>query len=809
MQFRLPVRPTVARPRAATTPRLRLMSCKALLCLTALAALMAAAPAARAQSGYTVTFSGGSENGTLGNENGFSTSGNTYTGQSYTDSQYSPLPNTCSGALTAHLAYQPSGPAPSAVIVRQDSTATWSAQFLGAGSCDDGQGNQVTTLYGGPGTGSNQGGTSASTTYKVENSPGSVFTETISPAATVTSAEDPWGFVDGFTAAEVSYTVTPYPVTLNLGGTTPDGNGNQDILIGQHCTASIVGLPTFPTGYNVSYQWSVTGTTFQTWQPTTPAGAPGGPNPNASYYVSGPGPLTNATAGWYWNDLSQATETVSCAVTVTPPTGQGLPFTVTPTQQVTVMVPFVDASGMGGYMKVGGIIVGTSSGYYLQAGPTGNHRGGMDWDAAVITPISPAFGSGQVELVQIVIPNESYVKYSTGVYDPDPENNSVGLDSGYPYGATTQNPSGGLIVPDTMGYKNQDSPQLELQNGSNPIASSAQMMHSFQDTLMYEPPIPLNGCRLRPSLGVPMGASQSQVRTTGPTIWHRLGKACRIGRGQLALVPERHSLPPISSRFGVVSMCSQPSEGECTGGVGPWFAGSRIEIGNSNERSRMMRVRVMRNARVVCAVLGCCFGVAASAAGQSRTGLTPSKSMPMNNTGTLTPVQEAVAKSGKIPAGLTEDQARAVQMLYNIHELTPGQQARADQAEQLHKDAALAFNAGRYDDAVADARQALAINDNDPLGPKIVAQALEAQGKMPEALAAYQALAERGSSRPAGPACPLPFAVAPGPWERRLPPTRRRYLLLERGNYYGPTTTSHPTPPTQRRWRRRSVWREA
>ena len=50
-------------------------------------------------------------------------------------------------------------------------------------------------------------------------------------------------------------------------------------------------------------------------------------------------------------------------------------------------------------------------------------------------------------MVQIVIPNESYVRYSTGVYDPDPENNSVFLDSGYSLWSHSTKPEWGRCQP--------------------------------------------------------------------------------------------------------------------------------------------------------------------------------------------------------------------------------------------------------------------------------------------------------------------------------------------------------------------------
>ena len=72
---------------------------------------------------------------------------------------------------------------------------------------------------------------------------------------------------------------------------------------------------------------------------------------------------------------------VSCAVTVTPPTGQGLPFTVTPTQQVTVMVPEVQAFGEGGYMP--------DRPQHWRPSSSKRHRPAILWLVWIGMPLSP------------------------------------------------------------------------------------------------------------------------------------------------------------------------------------------------------------------------------------------------------------------------------------------------------------------------------------------------------------------------------------------------------------------------------------
>ncbi len=283
----------------------------------------------------------------------------------------------------------------------------------------------------------------------------------------------------GFT----SVIVTTTPLNLALAGTTPDGSGNLDILVGQYCSASwVIGQ----TGGRIyvtlsNYQWSVSGTTFQTWQSQTPAvnGAPA--NLDASYYVDGPGPLTNPTAGWYWNDLQAPTvETVSCTATVTPPPGYGAPFPVTVTQKVTVMRPQWTATGTGGNMQVNTANpAGNGTDYYLYAGPTpgSGGGGGMDWHATVSPPPGTAFGAGSLMLVQLIIPDLSYTAYtikpftSTHTYSL---NGQEVLDL-YPYPWITGAPN----------YYSNDNPGLDLTYFS---VVSATVGDQFEDYLMYFAP---------------------------------------------------------------------------------------------------------------------------------------------------------------------------------------------------------------------------------------------------------------------------------------------------------------------------------
>jgi hypothetical protein len=383
---------------------------------------------------------------------------------------------SCSGAITATFNWTGIAPAPQSAIVVETSTVFASADCYGyqahgppSAACADGMGDTATINTSYPPHNSQEVMSGSVSRTRYTNQGGQTITLNCSPSASAYTPNGPASHAD------VAYSAAVYPVTISPGGATSDGYGGYDILVGQHCAPTLSPPPPGCTYSN--YQWSVTGTPFQKWTVSA--------DQSQATLATGPGATNVASPSWYWTELNQTTETITCTATVTPPTGEGSAFTVTATQKVTVMVPFVQASGTAGYMSVpqGGNL------FYLNASPkTQITRGGMDFDAVVVTPTSPAFGDGQVQMVQIAIPNESYVVYSTGVNDPDPENNHTGLDTGYPYGNTPQNPNGGVVVTEPTEFQTQDSPHLLLQNGTLPIASSATMTHQFQDTLMYQPP---------------------------------------------------------------------------------------------------------------------------------------------------------------------------------------------------------------------------------------------------------------------------------------------------------------------------------
>ena len=446
---------------------------------------------------YAVAYSGGSTASAYTSPSGSSSSTTRYSGSTYSSAPgawggggftYIP-PNgsgyvTCGGTITAAFTWNGGPhndppPPPGSVIVAETANAAWGGPGCGGGSDIPGG-----TVNPNPGSGPNY----TATRYTVHG--GSTFAVNCTPYASM-SGSAPINATNGGDGY-VGYTATPISATLILQGPVKDSQGNLHILIGQHCGASMAGLPS-GSGWTTTYQWSVSGPTFQTWSADTPANGNNPYNPDASYYVGGPGPLTNPMAGWYWDETGNGTgkpETVSCTATVTPPAGQGSGFTVTISQTVKVWVPSWTCKGIGGEVDVNNLLNGggnSNPSIYADATPTELQfkvsQSGMTWSASVSAPPAPiVFGSGSLELAQ-VIQSIDYT-YRTNTLIPithnSPSNGQEGLDTSWPYGwvqVTTTNPL-------SPSYISSDSPGMNLTNG----IGSAGFDVTFEDYLMYAAP---------------------------------------------------------------------------------------------------------------------------------------------------------------------------------------------------------------------------------------------------------------------------------------------------------------------------------
>ena len=622
------------------------------------------------------------------------------------------LDGTTSGTVTATLTWVPStgqdnttDPPSSSVIVTESGSARWGGGGLGTGNADDGWGDPV------------QYAVSSGVHYEVKDgSSGSItITKSLSastPPNTTPNAQGYFDRIGAFVAASLS--VSGDSNTITLGGTAPDSNGKLNILVGQGCTASL-NTPPFSVQQQSGWTWTVSGTTFQDWQPTTPynpiTNAPA--NSQASYYSDGSGPLTNPTAHWYWNDPgpNPTPETVTCTATVTPNDGKNAPYTVTVTQKVSVQVPGWSADGTGGYMQVNASAYNANGTTCLWAGPGPGQSGGMNWTANSFTPQTPAaFGTGTVELVQLVTPNMSYVN-ATGVGVPgkthyDPEHGQTGLDTAYPYPGPAYT-EGSIMLP----YRSNDSPTMPLNNAM----ASAMMQHQFTDHLLYLPP----GADVR---WVPLASFtwSTNGSATNPGGWSNYVAA--YGSDSAGTVnPTAKTLFTAEHKHPSWTQISRARMKVCLGldhldGI----PSASPAVHPDTERTLLMKKQTLYVALALClSVTPAALGQIAPA--QHLTGV-ENQDVPDLFSGwtSMLPAQH-------LPQPLTA----------NYKPPTPEEQAKAEQAAELAAAAVLALHAGRYAEAVAQARQALSVEPGDSVPEEVLAAALDAQGKEQEAYQEY------------------------------------------------------------------------
>ena len=179
----------------------------------------------------------------------------------------------------------------------------------------------------------------------------------------------------------VYYVASASPVTISLPGTTPDANGNLHILIGQQCSAKLNGIP---SGCTASLQWTATGNTLQGWTGVF-AGNTATISGPANPYTWSQASLTAAGSVWYWSDTA-GSKTVTCTATVTPPSGQGNPFTVTATQTVILDVPTPNEMDTANPPRIDSLYPPVT-GPALWAGSTVANHNGSQWNDSVTIPL--------------------------------------------------------------------------------------------------------------------------------------------------------------------------------------------------------------------------------------------------------------------------------------------------------------------------------------------------------------------------------------------------------------------------------------
>lgn len=388
------------------------------------------------------------------------------------------------GAITGHITWNGGSantPTPSAAIVMETSAATWSGtvgdspDFVFTPDSTAGLGSGVTAVFSQNGqTYYPDGGSYPSSKsytgvkYSAATS-GSSSTTTCSPSFVLSGTTGINYDSYEYCSMMYTYTASASPVTINLDGATPDSNGNLNILVGQGCTASLVGIPSTCTVSN--YNWTIPGNTFQSWN-----GDSGSSDVAAD---TGPGLTNQPTAHWYWNDTA-GNKTVTCTATVTPPSGQGSPFTLTIIQQVNLQRPTWTARNYGGY----GYIIHSSAVYVLRALPTPfmlnqGFEEGSTWHTTVSTP--PLFSNGQFGYASIITPGE-YLTLNGGTEQALPEAGQMELDGQFPYLGATYSADG-------MPHDEGDSPALPFGSVQFPADNFqyVRLADTFKTYLMFKP----------------------------------------------------------------------------------------------------------------------------------------------------------------------------------------------------------------------------------------------------------------------------------------------------------------------------------
>ncbi len=367
---------------------------------------------------------------------------------------------------------QASDPPPAWVLVQETSSAAClgfdTPSHPSSGSCDDGLGDSQSKSV------MDRHFPISCTRTRYRAVPGrQTVSLTCSPSAQATGAS----------GVMVLYNAAVFPITINLTGTTPDSSGNQNILVGQRCNASVSGIPVDLLNNTVHppvYNWSVSGNTFQSWTVT-------GSGSTSSAKVKYTGDTTSATTHWYWNDFA-GPQTVACTVTLTPPDGQGVPFSVTASQKVNLYTPQTTENPTLGRVQINN---------YAPAPPYPNNPAfylgrirqlplGIIFTTQVQTPsLFTSQGSGSWNMVQGISPNTWKMQYGK-TEEPYPDNGKSGLDTSYPFypgGASSSFPQS--VPANNLTAQPCDSPGIPSLSNFYVRYRTAQ---SFQTYIMYRPP---------------------------------------------------------------------------------------------------------------------------------------------------------------------------------------------------------------------------------------------------------------------------------------------------------------------------------
>jgi len=420
-------------------------------------------------------------------------------------------------------------PTPAQVTVIQRCTASWSMSGYTSGfsgQCNSG----LSPAHGFvSGTYSDSAGGIGST--GVVNNPGQGFTVSCSPSAIVSGFEGGTSYQCSYGTVNFAYTAAA--VTMNLAGVTPDAKGNDHILIGQRCSAS---LDSIPSSLTRNIKWSVGGQTVQKsdWVVSSDRTQAVFLGPNAAYTYTQANSSTSPPS-WYWDDYA-ATETVSCTATITPPTGQGVAFPITGSQNVVLDVPTYQ-----NHEPIGVVQLNThhysQPGYpWLSAGggdsnaPLAEQADGITFDDTVSPPISPApayKGPGTWYHTQLVSVSRFETKTGAASAIPALGNSVTGaLDyapgPSYVYVGTFK-ADGTNAASQQIGADN-DNPALPVYDAYQEYSVKNE---KFQDYIMYTPPTPPVGDSIDVPLFYYQWSWNVDVRT--PSLWSNWNDAPTSG----------------------------------------------------------------------------------------------------------------------------------------------------------------------------------------------------------------------------------------------------------------------------------------
>ncbi len=435
------------------------------------------------------------------------------TGYGATTKVYAFTPSQCSitvsGSPTATYTWQPdpnlpdgADPAPSAIMV-QTCYLVWNTDSAQDGATTSGSGTSGIPGAAAFPSGPSGGGTV--TGYSVASPSGSTVTVSCSPTLNYTGTTTSSSRSTVYADANVNYSVTPYPVTIAIGGTYDPTHGDYRVLTGQQITATVNGIP---TGYTVTkYTWSSpSGTCFKTYDYTLPSNqlvALG------STDLSGPAAGSTTVAGLSFYDRVKEDLTVTCTVTMTAPDGKTTLNLTATSPQVHVLKPTATWGVDPKTVPANGTANSNQIGFHDDSTTSQSYGVNTTWYPTKLSVPSP-FSGGQGCFAQLVTPSATITRTATGkgvsTYSLKILNAQgiwiapgTGLDGSFPYAiGFTTDANGNLtgIASDSSWQASGtgasgDNPKgqettSDVDNGGIMWTSSS-ISDSFTTWLMYKP----------------------------------------------------------------------------------------------------------------------------------------------------------------------------------------------------------------------------------------------------------------------------------------------------------------------------------